>query len=215
MGLSFSVQILSYLLPNTYTSCIHYCRCTTDLRVQVWRALLLYRTTHLEAFMYWEDCPQTLCTTSVWPPVPMEEKGQMLQWQERRLLEVGTDCLPHIFTHVCCHCLYMSCVSVYPPEIFSVTPTEEQGRYRMTINSFQTTYGPLRYVAVCSLDVANSTLLLLSYACTYTYTIDSSYTEYTTLSPLFEFVVKEWHSIEDCMHACSPSIVSHTCYAKY
>jgi len=86
----------------------------------------------------------------------------------------------------------MSCVSVYPPEIFSVTPTEEQGRYRMTINSFQTTFGPLKYVAVYSLDVANGTLLLLSYAYTYTYTIDCSYTEYTTLSPLFEFVVKEW-----------------------
>ena len=38
-----------------------------------------------------------------------------------------------------------SCVliAVYPPEIASVNPTE-QNTYRITINPFSTTYGPLR-----------------------------------------------------------------------
>lgn len=35
-------------------------------------------------------------------------------------------------------------VAVYPPEIASVNPTTEENTYRMTINPFNTTYGPLR-----------------------------------------------------------------------
>ena len=35
-------------------------------------------------------------------------------------------------------------LAVYPPEIASVNPTTEQNTYRMTINPFNTTYGPLR-----------------------------------------------------------------------
>ena len=35
-------------------------------------------------------------------------------------------------------------IAVYPPEIASVNPTTEQNTYRMTINPFNTTYGPLR-----------------------------------------------------------------------
>ena len=35
--------------------------------------------------------------------------------------------------------------AVYPPEIVSVNPTSEQDMYRMAIDSFHTTFGPLRY----------------------------------------------------------------------
>ena len=45
-----------------------------------------------------------------------------------------TRVLPHMY-----HVL----VAVYPPEIASVNPTE-QNTYWMTINPFSTTYGPLR-----------------------------------------------------------------------
>ena len=35
--------------------------------------------------------------------------------------------------------------AVYPPEIVSVNPTSELDMYKMTIDSFHTTFGPLRY----------------------------------------------------------------------
>ena len=41
-------------------------------------------------------------------------------------------------------CLLITSMAVYPPEIASVNPTTEQNTYRMTINPFNTTYGPLR-----------------------------------------------------------------------
>ena len=66
----------------------------------------------------------------------------MLVWQKSPVLEVRTNQLLISPTQ----CVFPLCilVAVYPPEIASVNPTTEQNTYMMTINPFNTTYGPLR-----------------------------------------------------------------------
>ena len=73
----------------------------------------------------------------------------MLEWQtvphlEVKMLLTNSDsCTCAAIKHPLCNC-YCVLVTVYPPEIASVNPTDDQDTHRMIINSFQTTYGPLR-----------------------------------------------------------------------
>ena len=71
----------------------------------------------------------------------MGEREIVLVWQKPPSLEVKTNQLLIFPTRVLPLCIL---VVVYPPEIAGVDPTTEKNTYRMTINPFNTTYGPLR-----------------------------------------------------------------------
>ena len=66
--------------------------------------------------------------------------------KNQSIANLSNTCYHHAHFLLLPQCLFPLCIliAVYPPEIASVNPTTEQNTYRMTINPFNTTYGPLR-----------------------------------------------------------------------